>query len=311
MPPSCYSTTPDLIDIDDAFDKSMVQSEKEIKPHENDILMGRGGKNNQHIGNEKLRGLARVQSENYRVASKKGKSSISRELVKQVRSMKPPGRFLKKDSETGVWEDVGDDIAREKTSQVLRDAVSILLGRSSCSVCVEEVDHATADTSRDIPRSVSAQHFSNMRQDMKCRSWEEMKCSTPPQNISSKGFYSSQSFHPHTEPPSKRTRYHIYPSDRSGTPSTYHPSHRSICHPDQTTPIVSSQPHYQPRHIEKAHHAKGVPCLTGPFQKYAALDEFDLFNGELLNSDVETDNEEKEDDDGDNELKQGFWPVCV
>merc|ERR1712176_307563 len=85
-----------------------------------------GGKNNQHTGNEKFRRLARQESQNYQVASKKGKSSISRMLVKQVRCMDPPGRFLKKNNETGTWEDVGDEIAREKASQVLRDAISIL-----------------------------------------------------------------------------------------------------------------------------------------------------------------------------------------
>jgi hypothetical protein len=67
-------------------------SSKSIVPHENDVLMGRGGKNNQHVGNEKLRTLARVECENYRLASKKGKSYISRELVKKVREMLPPGR---------------------------------------------------------------------------------------------------------------------------------------------------------------------------------------------------------------------------
>lgn len=33
-------------------------------------------------------------------------------------------RFLKKDTKSNRWDDVGDDIAREKASQVLRDAVS-------------------------------------------------------------------------------------------------------------------------------------------------------------------------------------------
>ena len=63
-----------------------------VRPHLNDVLMGRGGKNNQHSGNEKLRGMARLESENYRKASKKGKSYISRQLVQQVRSLDPPGR---------------------------------------------------------------------------------------------------------------------------------------------------------------------------------------------------------------------------
>jgi len=94
------------------------------EPHQNDVLMGRGGKNNQHVGNEQLRGIARGRSLDYQNASKKGKSSISRELVRIVREMKPPGRFLRKDPKTNKWEDVGNDIAREKTSQVLRDAVA-------------------------------------------------------------------------------------------------------------------------------------------------------------------------------------------
>ncbi|KAL7566056.1 hypothetical protein ACA910_009843 [Epithemia clementina (nom. ined.)] len=97
-----------------------------ITVHENDVLMGRGGKNNQHSGNEKLRELAREQSANYRESTKKGKSSISRDLVQKMRDMVPPARFLKRNSTSGEWEDVGDDIAREKASQVLRDAVALL-----------------------------------------------------------------------------------------------------------------------------------------------------------------------------------------
>ncbi len=61
-------------------------------PHENDVLMGRGGKNNQHSGNEKLRELARERCEEYRVACKKVKSDISRELVRLMRQLDPPAR---------------------------------------------------------------------------------------------------------------------------------------------------------------------------------------------------------------------------
>jgi len=95
-----------------------------IAPNENDVLMGRGGKNNQWHGNEKLRILARGRCKEYQKASKKGKSQISRELVDAVRKMNPPGRFLRKQAGgSSKWEDVGDDVAREKTSQVLRDAI--------------------------------------------------------------------------------------------------------------------------------------------------------------------------------------------
>jgi hypothetical protein len=43
-------------------------------------------------------------------------------------------RFLRKDPHTCRWEDVGDDIAREKTSQVLRDAVQYQTGPVAKSV---------------------------------------------------------------------------------------------------------------------------------------------------------------------------------
>jgi len=116
-----YSTA-DVIDSEK--DYIPFKMSERIEPTENDILMGRGGKNNQHVGNEKLRDLARGRCEDYRMSSKKGKSYISRELVQRVREMEPPGRFLKKDSVSGLWEDVGDEVAREKASQALRDAVS-------------------------------------------------------------------------------------------------------------------------------------------------------------------------------------------
>mmetsp|Transcript_25364 Transcript_25364/g.31256 ORF Transcript_25364/g.31256 Transcript_25364/m.31256 type:complete len:317 (-) Transcript_25364:666-1616(-) len=95
-------------------------------PHENDILLGRGGNNNKHIGNEQLRNLARRQVEMYKTAPKKEKSKMARRLVEHIRSMRPSGRFLKRITETDHWEDVGDDSAREKTSQALRDAVAEL-----------------------------------------------------------------------------------------------------------------------------------------------------------------------------------------
>jgi len=89
------------------------------KLDENDILLGRGGKNNQWIGNERLRKMARSRCIEYQTAQKKGKSEISREIVIEVRSLN--GRFLRRVSKG--WEDVDDKIAREKVSQVLRDAI--------------------------------------------------------------------------------------------------------------------------------------------------------------------------------------------
>ena len=52
--------------------------------------------------------------------------AISRSIVEAVRSLNPPGRFLDKSPETGLWFDVGHKRAVEKTSQALRDGAALL-----------------------------------------------------------------------------------------------------------------------------------------------------------------------------------------
>ncbi|CAB9510724.1 expressed unknown protein [Seminavis robusta] len=100
------------------------QTTMTITVHDNDILMGRGGKNNMHIGNEKLRQLARAKASKYIKADKREKSLMSLDLVAQVHAMTPAGRFLKRDPVSMNWQLVPSELAREKASQCLRDAVS-------------------------------------------------------------------------------------------------------------------------------------------------------------------------------------------
>jgi hypothetical protein len=52
--------------------------------------------------------------------------SISRSIVEAVRSLDPPGRFLEKDPNIGLWSDIGHKKAVEKTSQALRDGAASL-----------------------------------------------------------------------------------------------------------------------------------------------------------------------------------------
>jgi hypothetical protein len=80
------SSSADRDDHDDVKPSSVTE------PHGNDVLLGRGGKNNRHSGNEQLRQMARQYREDYQTATKKGKSQLSRQLVHQVRELSPPGR---------------------------------------------------------------------------------------------------------------------------------------------------------------------------------------------------------------------------
>lgn len=52
---------------------------------------------------------------------------ISRSIVDKVhKHLDPPGRFLEKDPDTGLWSEVGDKKALEKTAQALRDGAAPL-----------------------------------------------------------------------------------------------------------------------------------------------------------------------------------------
>eukprot|EP00540_Astrosyne_radiata_P013477 CAMPEP_0116841796 /NCGR_PEP_ID=MMETSP0418-20121206/11152_1 /TAXON_ID=1158023 /ORGANISM="Astrosyne radiata, Strain 13vi08-1A" /LENGTH=392 /DNA_ID=CAMNT_0004472319 /DNA_START=115 /DNA_END=1293 /DNA_ORIENTATION=+ len=89
---------------------------------QNDVLCGRGGLTNHHPGNVFFRRLVRMKQESYLLASKRAKAGVAKEIVECIRGLQPPGRFLKKDPQNpGVWVEIGDRKAREKTSQALRE----------------------------------------------------------------------------------------------------------------------------------------------------------------------------------------------
>jgi hypothetical protein len=86
-----------------------------------DILCGRGGLTNHHKGNKRFRDIVALHRPDYVRAPKIQKPSVARVIVRAIRNGDPPGRFLKKDSATGKWYDIGDKKAAEKTSQALRE----------------------------------------------------------------------------------------------------------------------------------------------------------------------------------------------
>lgn len=85
---------------------------------DNDVLSGRGGATNMHAGNRFFRSLIDAHREKYLRARKNDKPGISRSIVNIIRRRN--GAFLKKDEKSGHWVEIGDDLAREKTSQALR-----------------------------------------------------------------------------------------------------------------------------------------------------------------------------------------------
>jgi hypothetical protein len=103
---------------------TIADDERIDVPNENDVLCGRGGSINSHNGNEQFRTFVEKRRRVYLTARfKREKRLIASSIVSEIRGMDPPGRFLarKGNKDSGYWYDIGDEKARDKTSQALRE----------------------------------------------------------------------------------------------------------------------------------------------------------------------------------------------
>lgn len=89
-------------------------------PGQNDVICSRGKVAREHQGNVRFRASIIEYLEEYKMAeSKAEKSRIVGNIMKKVRKNSLQGGFVKEIS--GVWYEVGDNWAREKVGQSLRD----------------------------------------------------------------------------------------------------------------------------------------------------------------------------------------------
>lgn len=102
---------------------------------EHDVLSGRGGATNSYRGNRAFRILVKEYQDQYLKAKKRDKPAVASLIVEMIR--KRGGRFLRRDTSQFrrrpnrndgfdggsmiQWVDIGDDRAREKTCQALRE----------------------------------------------------------------------------------------------------------------------------------------------------------------------------------------------
>jgi hypothetical protein len=91
------------------------------EPTEFDVLFGRGGMTNSHVGNKRFRDIISLHRPDYVRAVKIEKPNVARRIVAAIRGGDPPGRFMKRNPNDLMWYDVGNRHATEKTSQALRE----------------------------------------------------------------------------------------------------------------------------------------------------------------------------------------------
>jgi hypothetical protein len=88
-----------------------------------DVLLGRGGATNNHLGNRRFRSIVIEHQEEYLNAAKMEKISIARKIVSIVRNN--GGRFLGRGNTSEAWTEVDSKRAQEKASQALREGLDV------------------------------------------------------------------------------------------------------------------------------------------------------------------------------------------
>ena len=91
-------------------------------PSKNDVLSGRGMGIQNHTGNKKYRATIDKWKTEYVIQTKtKGKDVIAKQVIRDIRSLKPPGRFLIKLSDDNVWYPQDKIAILIKVKQALRE----------------------------------------------------------------------------------------------------------------------------------------------------------------------------------------------
>lgn len=218
--------------------------------------------------------------------------------------MTPPGRFLKKNNITGEWEDVGDEVAREKASQALRDAVSAQI-HFPRNVNSEHMDSVAQEHRRvwSAPAVVMEQSlaYANMT-DMGYEREAHRRVASAPPNVMSlsssddvSGTAECPAMHQFTMNTSHLASSSFVPppvsADTIHSASNVHYSRKraspTSCISLKTDIIYTKHSeHREPEKVQLAAADKiksSCECLLGDF--HVDMDEFDLFDGDLLKDD--------------------------
>lgn len=114
-----------MANIHNATGGSLVNGELTYidgEPNCNDVKLGRGGGTNTHNGNKLLRKKVEELFDDYNHRNEQGaKTVIAQNIITSLNKLDPPGRFVKKESSTGKWYEVGNNEALEKTAQTFRN----------------------------------------------------------------------------------------------------------------------------------------------------------------------------------------------
>jgi len=159
-----------------------------LEPNKNDVLCGRGGKICSYSGNIQFRDIVNKTKDHYLAKSTKkmAKAHIAAKIVHQIRSMVPPGRFLKEDKKGGPWYDIGDERAIKKVCQALRESETKQKDAKITSEASSESGKSMTSIGKNIPPQQKQQQRKQLKQQQKQQQTSpQMAISVKPENHTS------------------------------------------------------------------------------------------------------------------------------
>jgi len=126
--------------------------------------------------------LVKDNKDRYLKAKKKEKPEVAADVVKMIRQLDPPGRFLKKDKGVNCWVDIGDVRAKEKTSQALREGAPLIRKMLNISSDGDESEDLlkTATSSEDPSINPKLSESKDEETDRKIASISSKETDEPP-----------------------------------------------------------------------------------------------------------------------------------
>mmetsp|Transcript_20391 Transcript_20391/g.28678 ORF Transcript_20391/g.28678 Transcript_20391/m.28678 type:complete len:161 (-) Transcript_20391:499-981(-) len=104
-------------------------------------------------GNKRFRSILVAQMAAYTAGTKKQKMMISKSIVDTIYSMEPPGRFMKKCTDTGLWVVLSQREAVDKTAQAMAYVVRTSRNATKKHSSLPLVSTASQPNPRPIPPS--------------------------------------------------------------------------------------------------------------------------------------------------------------
>ena len=138
-----------------------------IEPRPEDVLLGRGRSYDRSPGNALYHRIIQMHKEAYNCTrSRYKKAKVARKVIRLVQER---GRFLSKDSQTGEWQEISEEVAHTKVAQALRyqgrRAAAVEETRAVVGEPVEPMDYKSceAPSSKSFEANYSVQSLETLK----------------------------------------------------------------------------------------------------------------------------------------------------